>query len=96
MPVFMTQFSYSAQALTALIRTHQDRAEAIRPLLEQQGGRLIYFFNALGEYDGVTIYEAPDELTAATFVAAAITAGYVKASKTTPLIDATGFISPRW
>jgi hypothetical protein len=41
-----------------------------------------------GEYDGVVIFEAPDEGTAAASAIAAITPGHLKSIKTTLLLSA--------
>jgi uncharacterized protein with GYD domain len=88
MPLYMTQFSYTPEAWATLIRNPQDRSEALGGLLERMGGRIISFYNCFGEYDGMFIYEAPDESTAAATVLAAISPGHVKAAKTTTLLSA--------
>lgn len=41
---------------------------------------------SFGECDGVIIFEAPDETTAAALVMAAVSPGHIKAIKTTPLL----------
>ena len=64
MPLYMTQFSYTADAWAAIVRQPQDSAAAFRELLHQLGGTLIAFAYALGDYDGVAIYEAPSETAA--------------------------------
>ena len=61
----------------------EDRSEVLGGLLENMGGRLLSFYYSFGEYDGVFIWEAPDEGTAATTVLAALSPGHVKAIKTT-------------
>jgi uncharacterized protein with GYD domain len=88
MPLYMTQFSYTPETWAALIRNPQNRGEALGGLLERMGGRIISFYNCFGEYDGIIIYEAPDESTAAAIVLAAISPGHVKAAKTTTLLSA--------
>ncbi len=47
---------------------------------------MISFHYSFGEYDGVTIYEAPDDTTAATIVLAIASAGHLKSVKTTTLL----------
>jgi uncharacterized protein with GYD domain len=88
MPLYMTQFAYTPETWAALIRNPQNRGEALGGLLERMGGRIISFYNCFGEYDGLFIYEAPDESTAAATASAAISPGHVKAVKTTTLLSA--------
>src|SRR5215218_7913365 len=80
MPLYMTQFAYTSEDWAALARNPEDRSEAV-------GRRLVSFYNSFGEYDGLFIYEAPDEGTAAAVVLAAISPGHVKAVKTTTLLS---------
>ena len=88
MPLYMSQFAYTSEAWTALTRNPEDRSEVIRGLAEAMGGRLVSFYYSFGEYDGVIIYEAPDETTAAATLMAAITPGHLKALRTTTLLSA--------
>jgi hypothetical protein len=52
------------------------------------GGRLVSWYLSFGEYDGLTIYEAPDDATAGALVVAAARPGHFRATKTTPLFTA--------
>ena len=87
MPIYMTQFSYTPEALAGMIARPQDRAAAVRKHLKQVGGKLISFYFSFGEYDGLAIYEAPDATAAFSNQAAVVSTGYVKASKTTVLLS---------
>ena len=86
MPLYMTQFSYTPEAWAALLRNPADRSEALGRLAEQLGGKLVSLYYAFGDYDGVFIGEAPDDVTAAAVVLAAVSPGHVKAVKTTRLL----------
>ncbi len=83
----MTQFAYTPEAWAVLTRSPEDRSEPLRGLLENMGGRLVSFYNSFGEYDGLVIFEAPDEGTAAAVVLAAVSPGHIKAIKTTTLLS---------
>ena len=85
MPLYMTQFAYTPEALAALVDNPQDRSAPVRQLAESMGGRLIGWYLSFGEYDGVVIYEAPDDATAGAVVLAAARHGHLRATKTTPL-----------
>ena len=86
MPLYMTQFSYTPEAWAALLRSPTDRSEALGRLAEQLGGKLVSLYYAFGDYDGVIVIEAPDDVTAAAVVLAAVSPGHVKAVKTTRLL----------
>jgi uncharacterized protein with GYD domain len=86
MSLFMSQFSYTAEAWQALTKNPEDRAKAVRALLEKLGAKLHSLYYSFGEYDGVVIYEAPDESTATAFILAATSPGHLKSTKTTTLL----------
>ncbi len=87
MPLYMSQFSYTPEAWAALAQNPEDRSEAIRGLAESMGGRLVSMHYSFGDYDGVLMLEAPDEKTVAAMILTAVSAGHVKAIKTTPLLS---------
>ena len=88
MPFYLWQFAYTPEAWAALTKNPTDRtegAEGARTLVEHMGGRLVGLYYCYGEYDGVILLEAPDDTTATAIVLATITAGHIKATKTTKL-----------
>jgi len=85
MPHFMTQFSYTSEAWAEMIKNPQDRAAATSALIEKMGGKVLCFYFAFGEYDGLIISEAPDEKSVASSLLAAVAAGHLKTIKTTVL-----------
>jgi uncharacterized protein with GYD domain len=87
MPLYMTQFSYTAEAWAALARNPQDRSQGIEALAEKLGARLVSLHYCMGEYDGVVLSEAPDDTTAIALAIAAVSPGHVKAIRTTRLIS---------
>jgi uncharacterized protein with GYD domain len=86
MPLYMTQFGYTAEAWRALVKNPEDRAKAFRALAEKFGGKLHALYYAFGEYDGVAIYEAPDDTTATAIVLAATAPGHLRGTRTTTLL----------
>ena len=88
MPFYMTQFAYTSEAWATLTQNPENRGEAFSSLAETMGGRLVSFYNSFGEYDGLVIYEAPDESTAAAIVLAAASPGHLSRVKTTVLLSA--------
>ena len=51
-------------------------------------------YYCMGEYDGMVIYEAPDETTAAATVLSAISPGHLKTTKTTVLLSVEDTMKP--
>jgi uncharacterized protein with GYD domain len=86
MPIYMTQFAYTPEAKAALAREPEDRSVVFGELVEEMGGQLTAFYHSIGEYDGVAIFEAPDEHTANAIVLAASKPGHIKESKTATLL----------
>jgi uncharacterized protein with GYD domain len=86
MPHYMIQAAYTPDAWGGLAKNPQDRAEAIRPVIEALGGKLVSFYVSFGEYDALVVAEMPDNVSAAAVSIAASAGGSVKAVKTTPLM----------
>ncbi len=85
MALYLVQFAYTAEALSMMAKNPQDRSVPSRELIQKMGGRLIGFYYCFGEYDGVAIYEAPNDITASAISMAAVSPGHLKASHTTKL-----------
>ena len=88
MPLYMTQFAYTPETWAALVDDPEDRSAALRELTERLGGRLISWYLSFGEYDGLVVYEAPDNATAGAAALVAASRGHLRAVKTTPLFTA--------
>ena len=86
MPLYMSQFAYAPHAWSALTRNPEDRSQAVAQLAEQMGARVVNVYFSFGDYDGVVILEAPDDVTAAATIMAAVSPGHIKAIKTVPLL----------
>ncbi len=86
MASYLIQAAYTNEASAALIKNPQNRAHAIKPVIEKLGGSIKGLWVAFGEYDAIGIVEMPDNVSAAAFSLAASAGGGVKALKTTPLM----------
>ena len=87
MALYMYQASYTAKSMAAQLNEPKDPAEAIRPALEDVGGKLVVAGFPFGEYDVLVVYEAPDDMTAASVAMAVAAEGEVKSAKTTRLLS---------
>ncbi len=87
MALYMYQASYTAKSMAAQLREPQDPVDVIRPALEEAGATLVVAAFPFGEYDVLVVYEAPDDMTAASVAMAVAAAGEVKSGKTTRLLS---------
>jgi uncharacterized protein with GYD domain len=85
---YLIQGSYTADAWAKLVKSPQDRGQAIKPIVEKLDGKLLSFYNSFGEHDVVVIVEMPNNVSAAALSLAAYSGGALKNIKTTPLMTA--------
>ncbi len=83
MPIFITQGRFTREAVKGMIVRPEDRADAVSRLLTKAGGRLIGYYVTFGEYDFLTIAEAPSETQMAAVLLAAASGGGVTDLRTT-------------
>jgi uncharacterized protein with GYD domain len=87
MPLYLARFRYTTDAVKALVDQPQDRSAAARELAETLGGKLLGFWFAFGEFDGVFLMEAPDNASAAAVAMAVGGSGALSEIETTVLLD---------
>jgi uncharacterized protein with GYD domain len=87
MALYLGRFSYTQQAIKAMVDQPQDRGKAAAEVAESLGGKLIGFWFALGEYDGAYLMEAPDNATAAALAMRIAGSGAISNVETTVLLD---------
>jgi uncharacterized protein with GYD domain len=87
MALYMYQASYTAKSMAAQLRQPQDPVEVLRPTLEELGATILVAAFPFGEYDLLVVYEAPDDMTAASVAMAVAAAGEMKSAKTTRLLS---------
>ena len=85
MALYMIQAAYTAEAIATMAKNPQDRSVPVRELTQKLGGRLTDLYFCFGEYDVVALAELPDDSAATAVAMAAISAGHLKAYKTTKL-----------
>jgi uncharacterized protein with GYD domain len=87
MALYMYQASYTAKSMAAQLKEPHDPMEVIRPTLDELGAKLVVAGFPFGEYDLLVVYEAPDDMTAASVAMAVAAAGEVTSGKTTRLLS---------
>ena len=86
MPIYVGLGNWTDQG-TKDFRGAVQRGNGFREAVEQAGGRVRELVWTMGEYDFVTVVEAPDDETAATLVLRVAAAGNVR-TKTMRAFDA--------
>jgi uncharacterized protein with GYD domain len=86
MPMYLTRFSYSPGTWARLAKHPEDRRTAARSYIESVGGKLHGFWYAFGDYDGYTLWEAPDNVAMAAVALAISGAGALPKFETTVLM----------
>ena len=87
MALYLGRFAYTQQAVKAMVANPQDRSAAAAEAAVSLGVKLIGYWFALGEFDGVFIAEAPDNATAAGLAMAIAGSGALSKIETTALLD---------
>jgi uncharacterized protein with GYD domain len=82
MPIFISQGRYTRDALKGMIANPEDRAETVAKLAQDVGGKLIAYYVTSGEYDFLSIIEAPSEKDVAAAILTAMASGGVTDMKT--------------
>ena len=61
MPHSLGQFTYHRKTWAALTKRPEDRAEIVARAMERIDARLLSVYYCHGKYDGLMIFEAPDD-----------------------------------
>ncbi|MBN1093141.1 GYD domain-containing protein [Blastococcus sp. TML/M2B] len=86
MPLYLTRFRYTPETWAMLIAEPEDRRRAATVYIESVGGSLHGFWYAFGEWDGYTLWEAPDDVAMAAVALAIGGGGAMAAIETTVLL----------
>ncbi|HZP29508.1 MAG TPA: GYD domain-containing protein [Acidimicrobiia bacterium] len=78
MPKYLALFSYSDEAMAAMIENPADREPAVRAVLDSVGGRLESLYWMFGAHDGIAIVEGPDSVSMAGISAAIRSTGSIR------------------
>jgi uncharacterized protein with GYD domain len=87
MTLYMYQAAYTAKSMAAQLTDPHDPLDVIRPALADLGAEIVVAGFPFGEYDLLVVYEAADDVTAASVAMAVAAAGEVKSAKTTRLLS---------
>jgi uncharacterized protein with GYD domain len=83
---FLVQFSYASESVREMIgQPHVDLAAQASAMASSLGAKLLGYWYAFGEFDGVVLMEAPDHISAASISMAIRSTGQVSRLETTVL-----------
>jgi uncharacterized protein with GYD domain len=83
MAIYITQGRYTREAIKGMVVKPEDRAEALSRHMARAGGRVLSYYLTFGEYDFLTVIEAPSETQMAAALLAAASGGGVSDLRTT-------------
>ena len=83
MTIFISQGRYTAEGIKGMLAKPEDRTAALAKLFEAAGGKLIGYYVTFGDYDFLSIAEAPSEQAVMAGLIAAAAGGGVTNLKTT-------------
>ena len=86
MPMYLTRFSYTPETWAMMIAQPEDRRRAATAYIESVGGKLHGFWYAFGAYDGINLWEAPDNVSMASVALAIGGGGALSSMETTVLL----------
>ncbi len=77
MPTFISLFGWTDQGIRKVKDTAK-RAEKFKASIQKAGGSVKNFYWTMGQYDGVIVFEAPDDATAAAVMMSGCSLGNVR------------------
>ena len=86
MPLYLSRFSYTPETWARLVNNPEDRRDAARSYIESVGGKLHGFWYAFGAHDGLSLWEAPDNVSMAAVGIAIGGGGALSSFETTVLL----------
>ncbi len=84
---YLLQVAYTPEAWANLLARPHDRLEAVRPVIEKLGGKILHGWFSFGDYDLIAVLEMPGNVEAAAFSLSASAGGAIRSIKTTPLLS---------
>src|SRR2546430_17233022 len=88
MTIYITQGRYTAEAVEGMVANPENREKAVADFMDKAGCKLHALYFTFGEYDFLSISEAPDEEAMAAALIAGAASGGVTGLKTSVAITA--------
>ncbi|HUB65088.1 MAG TPA: GYD domain-containing protein [Methylocella sp.] len=88
MAIFITQGRYTSDAIKGMVAKPENREKAVADLMEKAGAKLVALYFTFGEYDFLSISEAPNEEVMASALIAGAASGGVSHLRTSVAMTA--------
>jgi uncharacterized protein with GYD domain len=88
MAIYITQGRYTADAIKGMVATPENREKAVAELMEKAGAKLHALYFTFGDYDFLSVSEAPSEEVMASALIAGAASGGISHLKTSIAITA--------
>lgn len=88
MTIYITQGRYTAEAVAGMAANPENREKALGDMMEKAGCKLHALYFTFGEYDFLSITEAPNEEAMAAALIAGAASGGISGLKTSVAIPA--------
>ena len=79
MPSYLSLLNWTEQGVRD-IKQSPERLDAAKQAIQAAGGRMVFFYMTMGEYDMATLIEAPDDESAATVLLALGSQGSIRST----------------
>ncbi|MCI0465432.1 MAG: GYD domain-containing protein [Beijerinckiaceae bacterium] len=88
MAIYITQGRYTADAVKGMVANPENREKAVAELMEKAGAKLHALYFTFGEFDFLSIAEAPNEEVIASALITVAASGGIAGLKTSVAISA--------
>lgn len=88
MPIYITQGRYTSDAIKGMVANPENREKAVAELMDKAGAKLVGLYFTFGEYDFLSITEAPNEEVMASALIAGAASGGVSHLRTSVAMTA--------
>ena len=93
MSMYIITGCYTANAVKGMIAEPSDRAEAVRPLVEASGGKMVSFLVTTGDTDFSMVVESDDQVVLMAALLAAAATGTVSNLKSVQAFSSADFMA---
>ena len=106
MAIYITQGRYTPDAVKGMVANPENREKAVADLMEKAGAKLLAHYFTFGEYDFLSVAEAPsEEVMASALIAGAASGGIshlrtsvamIASRSTQQVIQTAGAVTKPW
>ena len=88
MAIYITQGRYTPDAVKGMVANPENREKAVADLMEKAGAKLLAHYFTFGEYDFLSVAEAPNEEVMASALIAGAASGGISHLRTSVALTA--------